>query len=127
MFTEPEGESFDLTASISPTLNPSLYSFVNSTNTFSIFGLNNSHVGAYTITITATDNHGDTTPGSTSFVITVTNHTGCTAYSNRFQNYTYVAHSNTSISISNIGNGVLFDAPSFDTMYRYRLCFFIVS
>lgn len=86
------------------------YTFSNDTNSLYILSQDNLHSGNYTVTITATDGHPDTTPGEVSFNLEIIQTKGCLVYRENVANVSIAAHSNSVFTIENATNP-LFTSP----------------
>ena len=97
-FVEPENEVLTYSASVSPALSkfdhPS-----NSSARFTILNTNNSDIGTYEITITATDGHPDTMSASFTINFTILEDLGWEINS-ALANRTVVAHTNITYSLT---------------------------
>ena len=109
-FVEPESEALTFSATVSPALSkfdhPS-----NSSALFTVLNTNNSDIGTYEITITATDGHSDTTSASFSMNFTILEDLGW-EINNAVANKTVVAHTNASYSLDDPGTDTFKDAQN---------------
>ena len=115
IFTEPEGEAYNYTMSVSPTA--SFLTWATNCTNITLTYPSNSNVGTYTVTLSATDGHADTTIGTTSFSLVITTNTPPT------KNTTIgntVFHGNRSSSYS-FGSNLFYDSDGDTLTYTYTV------
>ena len=110
LFSEPENEAMTFSASISPQLSKFSHPNSNSARVV-ITNTNNSDVGAYVITITATDNHPDTADATININFQIQEDLGC-QINNAVTDKTFPAHTNISFSTDTTGVDTFTDAQN---------------
>jgi hypothetical protein len=113
-FSDAESEPITLTFSVTPAIAEIFYNATN--DTIYVANTNNSHVGIYSVSVTATDGHLDTTIGNLSFNITITANGGCQV-NNTFADVSYAAHTNITALDIYYASGIFKD-PEGDTFTR---------